>query len=44
MTVVHLVTGAGLLEVDTAGRIRAVDFEGAEVVAVDVRGETGSTR
>lgn len=39
MTVVHLATGAGLLQVNEAGETRAVDFEGQEIVAVDVRGD-----
>jgi BNR/Asp-box repeat. len=39
MTVVHLATGAGLLQLDDTGATCGVEFEGREVVAVDARGD-----
>lgn len=39
MTVVHLATSAGLLQVDDAGATRAIELDGREVVAADARGD-----
>jgi hypothetical protein len=39
MTVMHLATSVGLLQVDEAGATRGIEFEGQEVVAVDARGD-----
>jgi hypothetical protein len=39
MTVVHLATSIGLLQVDDAGVTRGMELDGREVVAVDARGD-----
>jgi hypothetical protein len=39
MTVVHLATSSGLLQLDVTGATRATEFDDREVVAVDARGD-----
>jgi len=39
MTVLHLATSVGLLQVDDTGATRGIELDGREVVAVDARGD-----